>query len=205
MSIEQNRKIWNEYDWKELGEEWSSTTTSEKIFYDRLVPWIFDDNNKFHYDTILEIAPGHGRITKYLINHCRLLYGIDLAKKCVDYCKNRFKQHTFFENDGKTFVNIPDNSIDFIFTYDSLVHAGDDALEGYVSECKRVLKKYGIAFFHYSNNMNILAKKHWRNKTMSNNRFLNYCKDNNLRILKNEIIEWGGIDNLDCFTLFIKE
>jgi SAM-dependent methyltransferase len=46
---------------------------------------------------------------------------------------------------------VDDASIDFAFSFDSLVHAESDAVSSYVSELARVLKPGGVAFIHHSN------------------------------------------------------
>ena len=43
-----------------------------------------------------------------------------------------------------------DASIDFAFSFDSLVHAEANILESYISELARVLKANAIAFIHHS-------------------------------------------------------
>jgi Methyltransferase domain len=46
---------------------------------------------------------------------------------------------------------VPDQSIDFVFSYDSLVHADTEVLSAYLSEVARVLTPTGAAFLHHSN------------------------------------------------------
>ena len=54
-------------------------------------------------------------------------------------------------NDGKSLAMVPDGSVDFAFSADSLVHAEADALEAYVHELARTLSPDGVAFIHHSN------------------------------------------------------
>ncbi len=44
---------------------------------------------------------------------------------------------------------IPDRKIDFAFSFDSLVHADEVAMQSYVSQLGLKLKKDGVAFIHH--------------------------------------------------------
>jgi SAM-dependent methyltransferase len=80
--------------------------------------------------------------------------GIDLNAECVSACQARFANSPnaiFFANDGKSLSAVADNSIDFAFSYDSLVHAEIDVLEAYLRELSKKLRPDGIVFIHHSN------------------------------------------------------
>jgi ubiquinone/menaquinone biosynthesis C-methylase UbiE len=103
---------------------------------------------------ILEIAPGHGRWTQFLQVHCASLIGVDLAQTCVERCTERFRQFQnlkFEVNDKLTLPMIENGSIDFAFSFDSLVHAESDVMSAYANELARVLRPGGVAFIHHSN------------------------------------------------------
>jgi ubiquinone/menaquinone biosynthesis C-methylase UbiE len=104
--------------------------------------------------TILEIAPGFGRCTAYLKNHCERLVIVDLSPKCIEACKRRFANESnisYYVNDGKSLDMIADRSIDFVFSFDSLVHAQADVMEAYVKQLAVKLKPSGQGFIHHSN------------------------------------------------------
>src|SRR5439155_21731324 len=68
---------------------------------------------------ILEIAPGRGRWTQYLLQHCTEYVGAELSENCVQTCRQRFasaNRARFMVNDGQSLRVIPDNSIDFVFS-----------------------------------------------------------------------------------------
>src|SRR5579862_2434811 len=151
-SIDENKYLWDKvYDWSQAGDEWSGGWGSPRAQWEGcLRPRIFP----FLRGRILEIAPGHGRWTQFLRRHCTSLVGIDLAPSCVEICKLRFKDYENLEfkvNDGHTLPMVDDASIDFAFSFDSLVHAESDAVSSYVGELARVLKPDGVAFIHHSN------------------------------------------------------
>ena len=105
-------------------------------------------------DTILEIACGYGRWTQFLKDLCRKLIVIDLSDKCLNKCKQRFahcSHISYFANDGKSLDMAADASVDFVFSFDSLVHADHTVIEAYLAQLPRVLKMEGAAFLHHSN------------------------------------------------------
>ena len=104
--------------------------------------------------TICEIAPGYGRWTQYLLGECDQYVGVDLASRCVDACRERFSSfdHARFEvNDGRSLPMLESDSVDFVFSFDSLVHVEADVIAQYLVELARVLRRDGIAWLHHSN------------------------------------------------------
>jgi SAM-dependent methyltransferase len=151
-TIDENIQMWEtNYDWSQAGDEWSETWGSPRAQWEGcLLPRIFP----FLRGRILEIAPGCGRWTQFLNSHCVSLIGIDLSPSCVEQCKQRFRDYANLEfkvNEGLLLPMVDDASIDFAFSYDSLVHAESDVLSSYVNELARVLKPGGVAFIHHSN------------------------------------------------------
>src|SRR5262249_10354895 len=104
--------------------------------------------------TVLEIAPGHGRWTKYLADQCDRLVAVDVAESCVEVCRERFADTPHVEvhrNDGRALPMLADASVDPVFSFDSLVHVEADVLGAYLGEFARVLAPDGVAFIHHSN------------------------------------------------------
>ena len=103
---------------------------------------------------ILEIACGYGRWTQYLKDLCSNLVVVDLSSECIQGCKKRFSDCPHIEyhiNDGKSLDMISDSSVDFLFSFDSLVHADESVLKAYLSQLPRILTDNGVAFIHHSN------------------------------------------------------
>src|SRR5438132_696006 len=151
-SIEENEIIWSDLEvWRDGGEDWSAEWgSSEMEWFCAIFPRIhkFVPTNR-----ILEIAPGYGRWTKYLKNLCRRLVVVDLVEECIEACKRRFAgddKITYYKNDGKSLEMISNGSIDFAFSFDSLVHAEDEVLRAYIVQLSSKLTKDGIAFIHHS-------------------------------------------------------
>jgi ubiquinone/menaquinone biosynthesis C-methylase UbiE len=166
---------------------------------------------------ILEIAPGFGRWTDYLKELCRQLTVVDLTPKCIEACRTRFahvKHISYHVNDGKSLAFVPDGSIDFVFSFDSLVHAERDVLEAYVAELARVLGEHGVAFIHHSNaghyarqiltywkvpkalketyrRLASINAMGWRALSMTHEAFREMCTANKLACISQEAISWS--------------
>ena len=79
-----------------------------------------EDPCLFPSNRILEIAPGHGRWTSFLLDHCDDLLGVDLSESCIDMCREPFAnlpKARFFVNDGTSLPMVHDNSVDFVFSF----------------------------------------------------------------------------------------
>src|SRR5688572_15044562 len=114
-TVEQNLQMWSlGCDWATGGEELGG---SEAQWFGVLLPRI---HAFIPTGTILEIAPGFGRWTNHLKNYCQHLIVVDLVDKCISACQQRFASEsniTYHVNDGKSLAMVPENSIDFVFSF----------------------------------------------------------------------------------------
>jgi ubiquinone/menaquinone biosynthesis C-methylase UbiE len=152
-TVENNLRLWDEtYAWPKEGDEWSEQWGGTKGLWDHfLLPRI---NQFLPAPTILEIAPGHGRWTQFLADHCQHLFVVDLSPACIEHCKKRFANRqniSYFTNDGRSLDMIADGSLDFVFSYDSLVHADASTVEQYVRQLQKKLRPGSPGFIHHSN------------------------------------------------------
>jgi ubiquinone/menaquinone biosynthesis C-methylase UbiE len=152
-SIKVNRDYWNAtYDWPQDGAEWSEEFGStDALWWFVVYPRI---SRFLPARQILEIGPGHGRWTHYLRTLCESLLVIDISDKCIEACKTRFSGATnirYYVNNGRSLNEVANRSIDFVFSFDSLVHAEKDVIEAYIKELKDKLTADGVAFIHHSN------------------------------------------------------
>ncbi len=212
-SIEENASTWDrEWMWNH-GEDWSEPwggTAPE--WYGTILPRI---QAFLPTGTILEIAPGHGRWTQFLISQCARFIGVDLAENCVLHCRDRYrnKGHAeFHANDGKSLPMVADRSVDFVFSFDSLVHADPDTVDSYLSEVSRKLTPRGVAFIHHSN-LGAYAdtstgtldpgieNPHGRDPLGTARHFAKTCADVGLVCSSQELISWGGDILNDCFSV----
>ena len=200
-TVDENAAFWAGYDWTEAGEEWSEGWGgSHSQWYGVILPRVA---RFLPAGSMLEIAPGHGRWTAYLREHCETLAIVDLDEACIEACRQRFRGDDGISchvNDGRSLAMIADESVDFAFSFDSLVHADADVIAGYLRELARVLAPDGVAFVHHSNagryrryfealekvpqgrvrerlfELRILDRPRWRALDMTAERFRESCR-----------------------------
>jgi SAM-dependent methyltransferase len=205
-TIEENRKAWDEmYEWPDGGEVWSTAWGgSDMQWNSTLMPRL---HCFLPAQTILEIAPGFGRWTEFLKDQCRRLIAVDIAERCVEVCRTRFAQSAHVEchlNDGKSLPMVSDGTVDLAVSFDSLVHAQEEAVDGYLGELARVLGPEGVAVLHHSNLGAFpgLDNPHSRDPAMTAGRFSESAQRHGLSCIGQELIDWGGSAELiDCISL----
>jgi hypothetical protein len=201
------QRFWNKNEsWQNNDEEsWSiKFGNSQKLWEEFLFPRM----SKYVVGNVLEIAPGHGRITKYLIPLAKILTLVDLNENCINACKSAFFEFNnikYFVNDGCTLNCIEDDSIDFVFSWDSFVHMHKEVIESYL---KAILKKLHIGGYGFIHHANLWGGQElsFRNKAGRSNMeasiFAQYCQSNGLEVIHQEF--YTDRDITDCITIFRK-
>ena len=212
-------------DWTDGGEEWSepwgnSAAQWAGVIFPRIRDWL-------PAGTVLEIAPGFGRWTHYLKNHCDNLWLVEKAPHCFEACCRRFGNDPrikIYHNDGHSLSMVPDNSVDFVFSFDSLVHDRHGFIQSYLRQLGSKLKVGGRGFFHHSNlgsysvreprrtrvaklleKARILDLHHHRTPTMTAELFRALCEQHRLHCVRQELINWRARRLIDCFSFFVRE
>ena len=127
-----------------------------------------------------------------------------------------------FVNDGESFPMIAGDSVDFVFSFDSLVHAEGGVMQRYMRELARILTRDGVAFIHHSNlaafgRAPFLAGKlpvigrivgessnHWRAPSVDAERVRGWIADAGLHCASQELINWGTRRLIDCITVIAR-
>jgi ubiquinone/menaquinone biosynthesis C-methylase UbiE len=156
---------------------------------------------------VVDLACGRGRWSNMLKNRFQSVFSADVNQENLAYCKERFENEgkiTLVELDGYS-LPFENDSVDFVFSFDSMVHFDLDVIAGYLRETHRVLRSGGQAFFHHSNTTNskvvkIQENPHWRN-FMSKEIFEHLALKAGLTVEKQQVIDWGTAKNIDCLTL----
>lgn len=230
-TVNENKKAWDgQYSWPNLGDEWSVAWGGPFMqWYGTILPRI---HRFIPTGSILEIACGYGRWTQFLKDMCHELEVIDLSEECIQACKQRFIKNTnikYYLNDGKSLEMISDDSIDFVFSFDSLVHADESIIKSYFSQLPRILRDNGAAFIHHSNlgeyypvyslirkvpGLEVILKKlcilekdlHWRDSGVSARSVEKLAENYALKCISQEIIPWGTKRaQIDCFSTIVKK
>jgi len=231
-TIKENLDIWSSNSsWIQDGEEWSAHWGgAEAQWWGSIMPRI---HTFIPTAVILEIGPGYGRWTNYLKDVCKDLIVVDLTESCIQKCKLRFRDDThirYFVNDGRSLDFLERNSVDFVFSFDSLVHAEPEVIEIYLKQLAEILKPNGVGFIHHSNlgqysrylssyenildkinhflvriNLRKKTNTHWRDVNMTATLFEKFCSDCGLVCISQELINWGNSYPIDCISLFTQQ
>lgn len=230
-TVNDNKKTWDGlYNWSNQGDEWSASWGGPSMqWYGTILPRI---HNFLPTQNVLEIACGYGRWTQFLKNLCEKLEIIDLSDECIQACRKRFSKDSnikYHLNDGKSLEMISDSSIDFVFSFDSLVHADETVMKSYISQLPRILKADGAAFIHHSNlgyyyhrysgirkipklegilkKLGILEKTlHGRDFGVNAKLIEGIAKEQGLQCISQEVLSWGTKHaQIDCFSTIVKD
>jgi SAM-dependent methyltransferase len=219
--VEWNRKIWTRPEvWEEYagGEAWSSypsvpmvdgkILTTSREMWDKLL-WPLLAPHLGGPPRVLEVAPGYGRCTRYLLEISKDMVIVDMCENCIAHCRERFKGEPRLSchvNDGQSLPMIADHSVDLVFSWDSFVHINKAVTRGYVREFARVLSPEGVGLIHHSNAGAVNQERQIGYRSdMTAELMAAYCRENNLSIIyqeKHYPLEGGGYN--DCITMFKK-
>lgn len=227
MEVSENKAVWDgKYHWADDGNEWSAPWGGVAhqwygSIWPRIMPFV-------PVGRVVEIACGKGRMTHFLKDFASQYIGIDLSVECVEACRSRFANcsHMGFEvNDGLSLDVIPDGFADFVFSFDSLVHADTQTMTSYIQQLPRILSRGGVAFLHHSNvgayepmvkrikkvpklyggliRLGVLQKSHyWRDPLVSAKGCYEVVQAAGLHCVSQELIRWRDARvYCDAFTV----
>lgn len=214
-TIEENKQHWGRgYQWPENGHEWSvGAGGTPYVWHGTIMPRL---SGLLPARNILELAPGHGRFTEYLLALGHVT-AIDVADECTRFCKSKFRfqrwrgRARFYTNDGRTLPMVPDSSIDLAFSWDSLVHCERDVIESYLQELSRKLRPGGVGLIHHSNLGNYPsgspdapANPGWRAPSMTWQLFQQFCREAGLWCICQEPRTFAQPQMIDCISVFCR-
>ncbi|MDX9911650.1 MAG: class I SAM-dependent methyltransferase [Phycisphaerales bacterium] len=221
-SVEENLRRWTEHEWPAGGEEWSTVGGGSRaiwhgIIYPRLMHFLPPVREPGH---VLEIAPGFGRWTQYLLPLSRRLTLVDLTPRCIEECRARFGRGgllrtkiAYHVNDGRSLGMVAPNSVDLAFSWDSLVHVEEDVMRDYARELARTLRPGGVAILHHSNLATYIdphsgelqtQEHHWRARSMSAAKMREHAASAGLDVVVQELRTMGTTRDeamIDCISL----
>lgn len=209
----EEQKRWNDLSmWTDGGHEWSEgfggTDKMWKNFlFPRLKPYLYIDKKMI--ETILEIAPGQGRVTDYLLHFAtKKISIVDMNENLIDVCKEKFKNYSnieYYTNDGLSLDFIEDDSIDLVFSWDSFVHMHQEVVENYIKQIATKLKKGGVGFIHHSNlggGDDLSFNNVCGRANNSPQLFAENCEKYGLEIINQEYVTWNDV--FDVISIFKK-
>jgi ubiquinone/menaquinone biosynthesis C-methylase UbiE len=140
------------------GMQWGDPQTNPALRWVRdhyLLPYVNPDH------AAVEIGPGGGRWTRYLLGFSEL-YTVDYHQELLDELERNFRTPNLHlvKNNGTDFPGIADQSIDFLFSFGVFVHLDLDIIEAYLRSIPRILKPNGCAVIQYSDKNKEAARKY---------------------------------------------
>lgn len=224
-SLEENYEFWNnQYNWTQYrGDQWSAYWGGPKAQWEWCVhPRIQRD---LPVPTILEIGCGQGRWSHFLRQHCEQLILVDISEKCLEVCQSRFGDDgvSYHLTNGRSLQFLSENSIDFAFSFESLIHTELEDLESYLQDLSGKLKADSKVFLHHSNlgsyhsyfkniarlpkavrelliARQVLDSNEWRAPSVTHQNFEKAAISKGFSVLSQELVPWGGRRLTDCFS-----
>lgn len=118
-----------------------------KVVKKYITPYVGPDS------VVLEIGPGGGRWTQYMLGAARIFL-VELTPEFFPCLEERFPEHkdkfVFYRTSGYEMNGIAPGSVDFVFTFGTFVHIDPEGINRYLAEIKNVMKPGGTAVIQYS-------------------------------------------------------
>lgn len=141
---------------KLYGLQWGDPEISGPQVYMRdkyVLPYVRPDQ------VALEIGPGGGRWTRYLLGF-RKLYVVDYHAELLQELSGRINKPNmqFIVNNGTDFPGVPENSVDYVISVACFVHLEPHLIAAYLKNIARILKPGGNVFLTYSDKTKVGAQ-----------------------------------------------
>lgn len=149
-------KVWDKYSdnfddkkngAEHLGDEWSTPEKSLVWFKKFIEPYLQD------VAVAGELGVGGGKYSVLAADHIKKLYGIDISNNMLARTKERLADHECVFVPAKcenSEIPLPDESIEFFYSLDSMVHIFPYELYLYILEVGRILKPEGVAILEFA-------------------------------------------------------
>lgn len=138
------------------GLEWGDPEAFEPLRFVRdryVVPYVTPNS------VTLEIGPGGGRWTRYLLPSKRL-YVVDYHAELLAELRRNFNMPNmvFIKNNGADFPEVPAGCVDFLFSFGVFVHLELETISRYLESMRSVLKPGANVVLQYSDKNKIMAQ-----------------------------------------------
>ena len=136
-----------QYRWRRLRHGRETPGDLSKVVRRYLEPHVTPDA------TVMEIGPGGGRWTQFLIG-ARDVILVELNSQFFPYLRKRFRKQRrklrFYETSGFELGDIEDGTVDFVFSFGTFVHIEAEGIDEYLREITRVLRSGGTTTIQYA-------------------------------------------------------
>ena len=204
---------WCAYHHAKYNDKWFSDAEKQEavnVFWGKNTIF-YHDFSELDLQNVIELACGRGRHVPYYINQVKEVTLVDILEENIAICRERFcdtKNVTYYCNNGYNLERLSSDNYTSLFTYDSMVHFEMMDVYEYLKDIYRVLRKGGKALFHHSNYtadyMADFAHAPHARCFMSKDIFAYLANRVGFKIVRQNVIDWYGVKDLDCITLLEK-
>lgn len=126
-----------------LGEEWGGPEFAERIVAEVAAPYLGADVDA------LELGCGGGKFSAHLRTRARSLTCADISAAMLARAREHVgSEASYVHLNGRDFAGVPDASVDFVFSYDVLLHLQPQNVFGYLRDARRILRPGGVFMLH---------------------------------------------------------
>jgi glycosyltransferase involved in cell wall biosynthesis/GR25 family glycosyltransferase involved in LPS biosynthesis len=177
----------------------------------RLIQAFIGEEPRLDLTAVLDFACGRGRIAERFAAIAGSLICSDINAEALACCRQRFANSpnvTCVINDGLS-IPLPDESLTFVYSWDSMVNFNAAELRTYLREFKRILRPGGMALVHHSNYAALGSPARVWNENPACRAYVSasdvgmICDQYALPIVRQQVIDWTE-PSLDCLTMFRK-
>jgi ubiquinone/menaquinone biosynthesis C-methylase UbiE len=145
-----------------IGDEWAGKgagAADSLTEYEALIENQFIKPNIEPTDRVLEIGVGGGKTAALLLKYCDRLTCADISANMLGATAKRLGSDRvgYVKLDGLTLNNIPPQSIDVCFCYDTMVHMEPRDIFNYLSRVPALMKGKRLCLFHHNNTLSELG------------------------------------------------
>ncbi len=184
---------------------WEKSWTEHINGYLNSVPraGIFIANYFKNIDTILEIAGGSCRDSRYLANSGFSATGSDFDEQTLQYLQEeRFPNDILNYSKEDAFdLTFPENSFDLVFHNGFFIYFKNSDIDKMLKEQEKVARRYIVIFVHNVENKNLIKDFQEKSKNdalykirfFDKNEIINIIKDSNIKYRNINVMKFGGI------------
>lgn len=138
--------------------------------------------------TVLEIGPGGGRWTRYLLA-AKKVYAVDYHQELLDELAKNFSRANLvpLKNNGTDFPNVPLASVDFAFSFGVFVHLDLDIVDSYLESLKTVMKPGASIVIQYPDQTKPLGRSNPTFAKNSPEQMRDHVKAHGYEILEEDV------------------
>ena len=176
--------MWTKNNQGYYGGQWGDPENKEKLSF-VIEKYISPYVNP--YSVVLEIGPGGGRFTKYLLDAKKIIL-VDLCSEFFPYLSARFKDSTckfqFYQTKGYELEGVDLGSVDFLFSFDAFVHIAPEGIYEYLKNIQRTLKDGGVSVIHYADKTKPKCRERKVFSEMTPFKMERFVRDFNFKIIE---------------------